>query len=385
MSGNGVEGDSSLQFLIAAARGIEGDSPLRMTETDWSALAGTASRQGLTALAARALADRTDAPEDVRREIAATQQTNAMRSLQALSELLRISDVLQASQVTAVVLKGPTFSQWLYGDPACRRFGDLDLLVAPRDRAHAFAALKTLGYDLPDGMSVASARAIYGALGAWPLTGGGSFPLDLHWRLAAIRFAAPLTSRDVIDQSLVLDAGGRRLRIPCATHAALFALLHAAKHLWCTLELIVAIAELTRRPDIDWLTVRGLAKQAHGWHGCATGLRLASELLAAEIPPALVDEPWPATSDALRHEALSALLMPAGVFQDRWIERRAHRAAFDRWGDRVRYDLWRVLAPTPLEWQWCHLPDPLTPLYVPVRLIRLGVGAVRHVARSVHS
>jgi hypothetical protein len=259
---------------------------------------------------------------------------------------------------------------------------DLDVLVSPADVSRAQQALAILGYRLPQGMSSATARAIFGALGAWPLAGPGRLPVDLHWRLAHVRFPSPLDAAAVLRSAASVEIGGHAIAVPNPTHTALLTLLHAAKHLWCTLDMVAAIAALMRRSDVDWPAVRHLALQARGWNGCATGLRIAVELLGAEMPSRLRAAPWPHATQYLRSEAISALQLPAGVFQDRWVERRAHRAAFDRPFDRLAYDVWRLVAPTPLEWAWCPLPDRLRWFYVPVRLTRLGLAAARRAARQ---
>jgi hypothetical protein len=349
-----------------------------MSAMDWRALPAIAHRHGLAAVLPAALAERSDAPIEVHEELAAIIRGNAVRALDGMAQLLTVVAALERSRVQTVALKGPVLSRWLYGDSGFRRFGDLDVVVDPTDRATALRVLTALGYQLRFGMSERTAAAVYGALGAWSLVGGGPQPLDVHWRLAHVRFPTPLKPRQVLARCDELDVGGRSIRIPCATHAALLMLLHAAKHLWGTLEMVFGIAHLMRRDDVEWDTVRALARRAHGWRGCAAGLRLASELFAAEVPSILRDEPWPAATDALCEEAILAMQLPAGIFQDRWHERRVHRAAFDRWDDRIRYDLWRVVAPSVREWQWCPLPDALTPLYVPMRFVRLGAAAMSH-------
>jgi hypothetical protein len=347
-----------------------------MTDAGWAALVPAAHRHGLAALLPVVLSKRLDVPERVREAAVAALRARAIDGLRGASELAGIADALQASGVIAVALKGPAFAQWLYGDLGFRRFSDLDLLVRPEDMDNAIAVLQTLGYGLTRGMSAKTARAIYGALGAVPLRRESGYPVDLHWRIAHVRFGAALAPGEILDQSLPIAIAGRTIRIPSPTHAALFALLHAAKHVWGTLELVYAIARLLRRDDVDWLRVRQLVKDAHAWHGSAAGLLLASELFRVALPGFLLKEPWPAACALLREQALSALRLPEGEFPDRWTERRVHRAAFDRWRDRVRYDVSRVLAPTPLEWQWCPLPDALTALYSPLRIVRLGVAAV---------
>lgn len=341
----------------------------------WAGLADEAHRQGVSGMLAAPLGAVPEVPADVRGAIQRMVRDNALRSLRGVSELLALVSALEAQGVPVVALKGPALSQWLYGSPGIRRFSDLDLLVAIADRERALEVLIACGYALPAGMSVKTARVIYRTLGAWPLRATGRLPVDLHWRLAHARFPA-LPAADVLAHSAVVELGGRGVRIPCPTHAAVLTLLHAAKHLWCTLEMIAAIAALMERADVDWAEVRRLARSLHAWRGCAAGLRLASDLFDRPMPPALADEPLPAATTTLCEEARAALSLPAGVFQDRWVERRAHRAAFDRAADRALYDVSRLVGPTPLEWEWRPLPDALVSFYVPLRLVRLGLAAL---------
>jgi hypothetical protein len=133
-----------------------------------------------------------------------------------------------------------------------------------------------------------------------------------------------------------------------------------------------------RRADVEWGRVVSILKQGHGWRAGAAGIALAADLFDVQLPAgvAAADVTIP---DALRRAAFDALNMPAGVFTDRWNERRAHRAALDRRVDRLRYDAGRLLAPTPLEWAWCPLPDSLTRMYPLVRMVRLGTVAAASV------
>jgi hypothetical protein len=370
----------AVEFLIAGVSAGDRSTAvqdIRLAEADWLSLPGDAQRHGLSAALSPALQCRSDAPREVAALVATRLRLNAAAALQGVSELQLAVRALEKAGVTAVMLKGPALSQWLYGTPVYRCFTDLDFLIASEDLDRAYAVLNALGYELPRDMSAAVARTIYGALGAWPLTGQRKYPIDLHWRLAHVRFPAPLSAEMVIQEAGHLSLGGMTVRIPDPTHAALLTLLHGAKHLWCTLESVVEIAAFTRRPDVDWLAVRDLARKAHAWNGCAAGLRLASELLGADVPQPLRATPWPAATEALRAEAISSLSLPSGVFQDRWAERRAHHVAFDRALEGIGYDMWRVIAPTPLEWQWCTLPDRLRWLYVPMRLVRLAGEVMR--------
>jgi len=370
----------TLRFLIAAAAGKGSHLELEMSAADWVALPAAAHRHGVSAVLADAVAE-TDAPPAVRERAATAARDRVVAGLQGMAEVIQAVDALRAAGIRAVSLKGPALSRWLYGTVGFRRFADLDILVAPSDVVPAFNALERHGYHLPTGMTVRTAAAVYRGLGAWPLAHGERYPLDLHFRLGHRRFASPLSAKAVINGS-VETGDSRGAPIPSPTHAALLLLVHASKHLWCTLEMLLGIGRLMARDDVDWTFVRRAARHAGGWTGCRSGLHLASEMFAVRMPADLEDDRQPRAYAELRRTALAALVLPEGVFADRWQERRAHKAALDRWTGRLRYDVWRLLAPTPVEWAWWPLPDALTALYPPVRLARLAAAAARGLTGS---
>jgi hypothetical protein len=371
----------TLRFLIAATRGNGEQRQVEMSPADWEALPDAAHRHGLSALLPDAIAD-SEAPSAVRERAAVATRDRGVAGLKGMAEAIQVLDALRAAGIRAVSLKGPALSRWLYGNVGFRRFADLDILVGPSDVTAACEALERHGYHLPDGMTVRTAAAIYRGLGAWPLAHGERYPVDLHFRLSHRSFAAPLSAEDVI--AARVDPGGRRgVSIPSSTHAALLLLGHASKHLWCTLEMLLGIARVMVRDDVDWTFVRRAARRAGGWTGCSSGLGLAGEMFAVRLPADLASDRPPLVYDSLRRTAQAALLLPEGVFADRWQERRAHKAAIDRWTGRLRYDVWRLLAPTPAEWGWWPLPDALSRFYMPVRLARLGAAAARSVTGAV--
>jgi hypothetical protein len=94
--------------------------------------------------------------------------------------------------------------------------------------------------------------------------------------------------------------------------------------------------------------------------GAACGLALASELFGVKFPMRSRTTAETCARDDLLRAVHAALVRPAGVFADRWDERRTHRTALDRWSGRLRYDVYR---PTPLEPAWSEGPESLTFLY----------------------
>jgi hypothetical protein len=71
----------------------------------------------------------------------------AAQRLRVDSRLIEVASALRAGGIEPVLLKGPAIARWLYAeDPSARPYVDVDLLVAPGDRAKASAVLVGLGY-----------------------------------------------------------------------------------------------------------------------------------------------------------------------------------------------------------------------------------------------
>ena len=346
-------------------------------EQDWKALATMADRHGIASLLEVRLAGRADVPASFHQTLRAVSHARRLAALQGMSEMLRAAATLHEAGISCVALKGPALSLWLYGDVALRRFSDVDLLVPRAALEEALRALAGIGYTLPDGMTLRTARTIFGDLGAMPLTRDGALPLDLHWRTAQRRFRPPFDAADVLASGIALERMPPWLHVPLPSHTAGLVLLHAAKHGWGTLEMLWCISRLMVRDDVDWALVRKALRSSGVWAGGAAGIVLASRLFDAPVPEPARDGLEADVPPRLIDSALHSLSLPAGIFADRSRERRTHLDGLASWRSRLQYDCFRLLAPTPLEWRWCRLPEPLTPLYVPVRLARLTSVALR--------
>lgn len=366
---------ASALLIDSGRRSLDAHLPDRTkpSRVEWHALPDAAERHGMTAWVHAAMQNRDDAPPEVRAAIEARARAQRIRALQAVSQLTLLVRSLRAAGIEAVALKGPLLSAWLYGDLGMRRFADLDLLVQREQRESARQVLAAAGYALRGGMSLATARVVYAGTGAWPLSHPSGFAVDLHWRAQAFGFASPVPPREVLRHSIAAPAAGGDIRIPCATHAATLGLLHAAKHLWTSLELALSIAHLMRRSDIDWQRVHRLTSNAGAWNACAAGMVLAGDLFAVAMPAAARDRMRADRVRGLVQAAASFLAMPDVADAPLRAEFRAHCASLDTLHRRARYAAWRLLAPTPLEPAWWPLPDRLAPLYAPVRLIRLAM------------
>lgn len=367
-------------LLIEAGRHVLGTGGTldaqALRDADWEAVPDLAARHGMSAWVHALLLDASGAaaPAHVRDLVAERSRTQRVRALAAVSQLAALAGDLARAGVDVVALKGPLFSRWLYGDAGLRRFADLDLLVAPEQRDRALHVLNAAGYSLPGGLSASAARTVYAGTGAWPLSHETAVSVDLHWRVQAFGFGAPLRAGEVLADSITTRIGGSDVRLPSATHAATLTLVHAAKHVWSSFEIPFSIAHLVRRHDVDWTNVYHSTRRAGAWNGSAAGLALAAALFGVELPAVFREPIARVDVRPLLNIARERLDMADVAGATLGAELRAHCASLDSARSRFRYAAWRLLAPTPLEAAWCRLPDTLAPLYAPMRLIRLAVS-----------
>src|SRR5215470_12023655 len=107
----------------------------------------------------KALHGREDVPGSIQSALQARFQSNSIKALRFSAELVRLIGSLRASGIEVLAHKGPALAQFLYGDPALRQYGDLDLLVRPRDVPGAIATLRQAGYEPQLQLSPRQARA----------------------------------------------------------------------------------------------------------------------------------------------------------------------------------------------------------------------------------
>ncbi len=188
-------------------------------------------------------------------------------------------DALSRRGVEAIVLKGPSFAEWLYGDGAVRSYGDCDLLIAPGQIAAAQQVLQDLGFR------------DYSAPLAHPRLESHAWRrdpdwVDLHSTLIGMRVHPEEVWRTLSQKTESQRIGGASLRVLDPVARTLHVALHAAQHgkdeqkplddLGRALELVPA--EL-------WTEAAELAERLGAIDAFATGLRLlpAGQALASRL------------------------------------------------------------------------------------------------------
>ena len=111
----------------------------------WESVVELASRHLVTPALYPAFASRgllADLPADVRSYLEVVHQLNGERNRRIAGQVLETLTALNGAGIAAVLLKGVAhLLGGLYGDPAARVIGDIDLLVAKGELAGALRAL----------------------------------------------------------------------------------------------------------------------------------------------------------------------------------------------------------------------------------------------------
>jgi hypothetical protein len=340
---------------------------------DGDVLLALARRHGLIAFLHRNLAG-VALPPNLRAELGDAHRRNVHRALQLSRELRRLAEALGGRGIGSLAYKGPAQAVQVYGDLALRSYADLDLLVRPGDMPAAGRVLGECGYE-PDLELTPGREALFNRVDGdrGYLHRETGVLVELHARVSSLRFAMPVETEALFRSAEVVRVGGGEVRAPGPDDLLLVLCIHGAKHRWKRLEWVVAVAELarSRRPDPARCLRRAGALRAR--RTFLLGLALARRLLGLPLPPELAaaaaSEPG---LDALCDQAEARLFGPEPE-EETAANLRFNLAARDSRADRLRY-AWRwATIPSPEDWAWLPLPDPLLPAYRVLRPLRLLV------------
>ncbi len=285
-------------------------------------------------------------PPAPRAVLVAAFQESATRAFTLEVALGEAAAALAAADVPVMLLKGAALGRLIYGSPAERPMGDLDLLV-PAARVDAgMRALAALGYR-PAGLSAT------GRLGRWqrryrceapfvaPAGPRGGLLVELHWSLVELPYYIDRIDLDEMWRRKTPAAGLPGAALPDAADLLIHACAHLALHhsgdarlIWLT-----DIDRLARSAGLSWAAV---VDRAGRW---GLGLAVHAALGAAA---AWLGTPRPADASAalarLADDPAGRAMWGLGDEQPGRTGRRARaswRAFTPR--QRVRYAAWLAL------------------------------------------
>ena len=374
--------EAELLLLCArlALRPAERERILQLLESDldWACLLELAARHGLRPLLYRHLNALAPAavPKAIFVELWSGYERACRRNQAMAQELLRILNVLDSNAIAAIPYKGPALAASVYGDPALREYGDLDILLRLEDVIAAKALLLAQGYRPKYALEPAVEAAFLRSNLQYHLVlvhGASSITVELHWMTDPaypVERAADAQWWANLD---IANLGQGKVRSFSVTELLLILCLHGSKHYWTSLGWLVDVAELMRQhPDTDWDWILSKANALACERRLALGLHLAQRLLDAPLPQAVQRRIAAVHAlDELTAMTIGTLFTPEFHEWNTVASLRLNLKLYERPRQKLDHLLNVVFAPSLPEWSRWPLPRAFHFLYLPLRLIRL--------------
>lgn len=334
-------------------------------DLDWERVLESAGHHRLIPALHSALAGKNGVPSTLR----ARAHKHAWRVLHFTAELTNIARCFEQRRIEFLVHKGPALAQLLYGDPASRQFGDLDVIVRSRDFARAKGALIELGYDpglrLSPRQEQAFLRSSYEC--SFGLNSERNL-VELQWQIVPRFCAMNFDINALFRRSVQIDLDGLSLQTLGHEDLLLALCVHAAKHEWAQLGMLRDIATLASF-NLDWNWIVAEARRL----GILKILQVS--FLAADA----LFRNW--SRSQLPHASTGATEFSSAIvariqhnYEPDTESIRYFRAQLEtreRWRDRMRF-VWRLATtPSVQEWQAVRIPDRFFALYRGLRIARL--------------
>lgn len=321
-------------------------------------------------------------PADIRENLRAKYLRIAADNMRMEQRLIDVITLLEEGGVPAVPFKGPVLAQCLYGDPALRKYSDMDILVPAGKVTRAFDILLSAGYH-PKNPRLSRDQfkrfADFTKSLDWT-DDRGQVKLDLHWRLS-------LHTKRVYDYDFCRErlttASLARRTVACLSpeDMVVFLCVHGTSHNWANADTVLSVAGyIDRYPDLDWALVEGLAHRLDCRRMMRLGLFLARDLFGVNLPQKIIRK---IKKDKAVHTLAGQVY--AGLFEAR--PKRSHfrerlgevpfqLMARDTWPARLHYIKWRLFWPTQKDWLILPLPAGLWFLYFVLRPVMLGLAVL---------
>jgi Uncharacterised nucleotidyltransferase len=337
---------------------------------NWDRVFQLAEHHRLLPVLFSALRDRHDVPGSIQSAIRARFQNHIHRVLRFSAELARLGKHLAACGVSCLAHKGPALGHLLYGDPAMRQFGDLDLLVADEDVPRARSALLQLGYEQRLQLTKRQEKD-YTQSGYEYVFGLGTEQnlLELQWRIVPRFYSIDFDMRALFERSIELQFEGFAVRTLGAEDLVLVLCVHAAKHEWSQLGMIRDIATLAQCA-LNWRGIEEEAQRLGIMRIVDISLQLAYDLFHFNVPDALRIANVAPVEQFVRdiESRLEFCIDPNPESFSYFLTMMRLR---EHWHDRARFACRLATTPSVGAWESVRLPDSVFPLYRGVRMLRL--------------
>jgi hypothetical protein len=196
--------------------------------------------------------------------------------------LFEIVQKFAAVNIDVLMTKGPALSVRCYGDPAMRRYVDLDLIVREADIRRATQAMLDLGYEPRVPLAAVYAKKSPGEYAF--RKSGTQILIEFHTEQTFRYHPRRLQIEKLFERHASVMIDGRNVSALSLEDELVLICVHGAKHFWERLMWIADVAALIsskHRPDLD--QAMALAREVGAERILRLGLRLASDVLGAEL------------------------------------------------------------------------------------------------------
>jgi len=204
------------------------------------------------------------------------------RNILLSDELTRVLAVFRQHGIAAIVLKGTTLAEQLYGNPALRTVVDIDIMVRPGELSSASSLLVEMGYE-----QLVPPQTWYHSFHKAPYRKQRKFPvfIELHWDLEDRRLVA-IPQQDIWNRAQWLKLPGGNIMVLSPEDTLLFLSNNFSKQGGRKLRSVCDIAELIKKYDrvLNWDYI---VKSSKSWNievALYYSLRWAHDLLGAPVP-----------------------------------------------------------------------------------------------------
>jgi hypothetical protein len=305
-------------------------------------------------------------PEAVQSGLKSLYLAKPLRNQLLAEELAQVLSLLGDAGIPVIPLKGVPLAQSLFGDPAARVCGDIDIMVPPADVIRAIDLILPSGYRAEISHPYFSKLALrHGRHFSVVREGRGiSFVLEVHWILVQHSSKTAESVRDLWAGTITQAYFGVSARSLSPEWEFLYLCMHAADHDWQVLKWLVDIHQVVLSGTVDWRKAMEGAERLELGPVIRQTLAVSSLLLGTPLPadcsPAYLPErlrifpqtPLPENSPeatlAFRH--LRVLTRPL---------------------DKLGFFATAVFAPKLTDLEFVRFPPPLGFLYYLIRPVRL--------------
>jgi hypothetical protein len=252
---------------------------------DWTRLLVLAEEHGVGSHLAACLGELPAnlVPPQIKQTLINRQRARIFLTLQLTAELFCILDRFNLEGIGALVVKGPALAMQAYGDLAIRSYGDLDLLVRQQDIRRATELMIAAGYTPAVSLTAIDAGKIPGQY--LFSKQDSKLLVEFHNDCTLRYFPRRLPLEKFFARQIRVLLDTREVPALCVEDELVLICIHGAKHFWERLMWIADVAALlSRQTGIDWSRASDSARAVGAERMLHTGLRLATDLLKAQLP-----------------------------------------------------------------------------------------------------